>query len=105
MSDTLAKKIEKKTIQLDGRLFVFSPVNWQILAEIETKFGCPVNEIKPILDKQPFLTSLELAWIFLKDDNKDLTRDVLQKINDHTKMAEINSAVGEILQEFFQGGK
>jgi hypothetical protein len=87
-------KDKKYTVKLGDKEYELSPVNWNVLAQIEREFECPITGLKPLLDKTPHDTTLRLAKIFLKGIDPG-------EISDHESMTAVDQAIAEILGDYF----
>lgn len=88
---------EKKTIKLGGKDYKLSPLNLNVLADIEEEFDCGVSELGPILEKRQASTLRKLIHILLKDQHPDMALTKIGELVDLKNLAEVSEILAKAL--------
>ena len=87
----------KKTIRLGEKDYQLSPLNLNILANIEEEFDCGLDKLGPKLEKRQASTLRKLIYILLKDQYPDMTLSKIGELIDLNNMAEVSEALAKVL--------
>ncbi len=88
---------EKKTIKLGKKDYQLSPLNLNVLADIEEAFDCGITELGPKLEKRQATTLRKLVHILLKDQYPDMTLIKIGEFINLSNMAEVSEALAKVL--------
>lgn len=80
----------------DGKEYILSPVNLNILADLEEEFGCGLEELRKKSDRQSFLVLRNLLFVFLRENYPTLTKRQIGKLVTVKLLPEISKVMGEI---------
>jgi hypothetical protein len=97
MAKNILSEAPRKSIVLtDGKEYVLSPVNLNILADLEEEFGCSLEELKKRPDKQSFVILRALLLIFLRENYPTITKRQIGKLVSIEIIPEISKAIAEV---------
>ena len=88
---------EKKTIKLGDKDYQLSPLNLNVLANIEDEFDCSIDKVGKMLDKKRASALRRLVHILLKEEYPDMTLEKIGGFIDLSNMAEISEALAKVL--------
>jgi len=89
---------EKKTIKLGEKDYQLSPLNLNVLADIEETFGCSLLKLGKELDKRQAITLRKLLFIFLKEQYPEITLTEIGKSITPSNMPAILKDLAVILR-------
>lgn len=101
--DKLRKKTEARTIILGGKHYVLSPLNLNVLADIEEEFNCSLEQVHKMLRGKGSAavkrcTLLRtLIYILLKENYPEMTKTKVGALVDLTNMDKVDDAAGKAL--------
>lgn len=101
--DELRKKAKARTIQLGGKNYTLSPLNLNVLADIEEEFGCSLEQVNKMLrgkgaqavKRCTLLRSL--VYVLLKENYPEMNKKRVGELVDLTNMEQIDDAAGKAL--------
>jgi len=88
---------EKKIIKLGENEYRLSPLNLNVLADIEEGFDCSIDKVGKMLDKKRASALRKLVYILLKQEYPDMTLEKIGGFIDLSNMAEISEALAKVL--------
>ena len=88
---------KRKTIKLGEKEYKLSPLNLNVLADIEEGFDCSIDKVGKMLDKKRASALRRLVYILLKQEYPDMTLEKIGGLIDLSNMAEISEALAEVL--------
>lgn len=88
---------EKKTIKLGEKDYRLSPLNLNVLADIEDGFDCSIDKVGEMLGKKQASSMRKLVHILLKQQYPDMTLEKIGGLIDLSNMAEISEALAKVL--------
>jgi len=88
---------ESKTIKLGEKEYRLSPLNLNVMADIEESFGCSLMKLGRELEKRQALTLRKLLFILLKEEYPDITLTEIGKHITPANLAEVNETLAKIL--------
>ena len=88
---------ERKTIKLGGKDYRLSPLNLNVLADIEEGFDCSIDKVGKMLDKERASALRRLVYILLKQEYPDMTLEKIGEMIDLSNMAEVSEALAKTL--------
>lgn len=71
--DILATSRGKVIKLADGKDYILSPYNLNIMANLEEEFECDLNGLSKKLKGRTFTTLRRLLWVFLRDNYPEIT--------------------------------
>jgi len=97
MTDNILGTPQRKTIKLGGRDYELSPLNLNVLANIEEEFDCGVADLGPKLEKRQASALRKLVYILLKDQYSKMTLTKVGELINLSNMAEVSEALAKVL--------
>ena len=88
---------EKKTIKLGDKDYRLSPLNLNVLANIEEEFDCGLDELGTKLEKRQASILRKLIYILLKEQYTDMTLSKVGELINLGNMSEVSKALSETL--------
>jgi len=88
---------EKKTIKLGEKEYRLSPLNLNVLADIEEGFDCSIDKVGKMLDKKRASALRKLVHILLKEEYPDMTLEKIGGLIDLSNMAGVSEALAKVL--------
>lgn len=88
---------EKKTIKLGGKDYQLSPLNLNVLADIEEGFDCGIDKVGEMLSKKQASSLRKLVHILLKEQYPDMALEKIGGLIDLSNMAEVSEALAKTL--------
>ncbi len=88
---------EKKTIRLGENDYQLSPLNLNVLANIEEEFDCGLDELGTKLEKRQASILRKLIYILLKEQYTDMTLSKVGELINLGNMSEVSKALSETL--------
>ncbi len=88
---------ERKTIKLGDKDYRLSPLNLNVLADIEEGFDCSIDKVGKMLDKKRASALRRLVYILLKQEYPDMTIEKIGGLIDLSNMAEVSEALAKTL--------
>lgn len=86
-----------KSIKLaDEKEYILSPVNLNVLADLEEEFGCSLEELRKKSDKQSFVVLRTLLLVFLRENYPTMTKKQVGKLVTVKLLPEVSKVIGEI---------
>ena len=89
---------EKKTIKLGEKDYQLSPLNLNVLADIEESFGCSLMKLGRELEKRQAITLRKLLFILLKEQYPNITLTEIGKSILPANMPAILKDLAEVLK-------
>lgn len=86
-----------KQIQLGETLFTLSPLNLNVLEDIECEFGSTGAMVTALQDK-PISTLKKILWILIRDNHPDMTPDSIGRMVEYQDIERLNEAIAEVLK-------
>ena len=93
----LIKPRGKEITLADGKTYMLSPVNLNILAALEEEFDCNLDELDKKLGGKQASALRTLLYILLKDNHPKLDKKQIGELVTLDNMADVSSVVAEIL--------
>lgn len=90
---------ERKIITLGGKDYQLSPLNLNVLADIEEGFDCSVAEMGPKLEKRHASTLRKLLYILLKDQYPEMTLTKVGELITLSNLGEASEVLAKVLAE------
>lgn len=87
------------TIELGGKGYELSPVNLNVLADIEQELNCSIDNLGEAFDKRKATTLRALVWLFLKDKNPELTKEWVGQNVDLDNIEAVSNTIMEIVSK------
>jgi len=87
----------RRTIKLGVKEYELSPLNLNVLADIEDGFDCSIDKVGKMLEKRPSSALRQLIHILLKQAYPDMTLEKIGGLIDLSNMAEISEALAKVL--------
>ena len=91
------KTPEKKTIKLGDKDYRLSPLNLNVMADIEEGFGCSLLSLGEELEKRQATVLRRLIHILLKDQYPKMTLTKVGELIDLSNLDAVNEVLGKIL--------
>ncbi len=88
---------EKKTIRLGEKDYQLSPLNLNVLADIEDEFDCGIEKIGKALSKKGMSTMRKLIHILLKREYPDMSLEKIGDLVDLNNMTDVSEALAKVL--------
>jgi len=88
---------EKKTIKLGEKEYRLSPLNLNVMADIEETFGCSLMKLGRELDKRQAITLRKLIFILLREEYPDITLGEIGKSITLSNLATVNETLAKVL--------
>lgn len=88
---------EKKTIKLGGKNYKLSPLNLNVLADIEEAFDCGFDVVAELLEKKPASSMRKLAFVLLKEQYPDITLTKIGELINMSNLAEVSETLAKVL--------
>jgi len=88
---------ERKRIKLGEKEYRLSPLNLNVLADIEETFGCSLLKLGRELDKRQAITLRKLIFILLKEEYPDITLIEIGKAITLSNLATVNETLAKVL--------
>ena len=88
---------KRKTIKLGDKEYRLSPLNLNVLADIEEGFDCSIDKVGRMLDKKRASALRRLVYILLKQEYPEMTLEKIGELIDLSNMAEVSEALAETL--------
>ena len=88
---------ERKTIKLGDEEYRLSPLNLNVLADIEEGFDCSIDKVGKMLDKKRASALRRLVHILLKQEYPDMTLEKIGELINLSNMAEVSEALAKVL--------
>ena len=88
---------DRKTIKLGDKDYRLSPLNLNVLADIEEGFDCSIDKVGKMLDKKRASALRRLVHILLKQEYPDMTIEKIGGLIDLSNMAEVSEALAKTL--------
>ncbi len=88
---------DRKTIKLGDKEYRLSPLNLNVLADIEEGFDCSIDRVGKMLDKKRASALRRLVHILLKQEYPDMTIEKIGGLIDLSNMAEVSGALAKTL--------
>ena len=89
---------EKKTIKLGEKDYQLSPLNLNVMADIEETFGCSLMKLGKELEKRQAITLRKLIHILLREEYPDITLGEIGKSITPSNMPTILKDLAEVLR-------
>lgn len=97
MVENILSEAPKRTIILaDGKEYILSPVNLNVLADLEEEFGCSLEELRKRSDKQSFTVLRTLLLVFLRENHPTITKRQLGKLIPVKLLPEVSKVIAEV---------
>lgn len=97
VKNILVKPTGKEIVLADGKTYMLSPINLNILASLEEEFDCNLDELDKKLAGKQASALRTLLYALLKENNPKLDKKQIGELVTLDNMAEISSVVAEIL--------
>ena len=97
MTKNILSTPEKKTIKLGEEDYRLSPLNLNVLADIEEAFGCSLMKLGRELEKRQAITLRKLIYILLKEEYPDITLTEIGKSITVSNLAAVNKTLRLVL--------
>ncbi len=88
---------DRKAIKLGEKEYRLSPLNLNVLADIEEGFDCSIDKVGKMLDKKRASALRRLVHILLKQEYPDMTIEKIGGLIDLSNMAEVSEALAKTL--------
>ncbi len=88
---------DRKTIKLGDKDYRLSPLNLNVLADIEEGFDCSIDRVGKMLDKKRASALRRLVHILLKQEYPDMTIEKIGELINLSNMAEVSEALAKTL--------
>ena len=100
-SKDILAEVKGKTIKLaDGKEYTLSPLNLNLLANLEEAFDCGLEEMGAKLSTGRAATAFrKLLWLFLRDNYPELKEVDVGKLVEVSNMKEIVAEVTVALED------
>lgn len=89
----------KKITLSDGKEYTLSPINLNVLADIETEMGCSLNELEKKFNKSQASSLRTLLYVLLKPNHPEITPEDVGKLVSVNLISEVSEAIGEVIKE------
>lgn len=88
---------EKETIKLGEKEYRLSPLNLNVMADIEEAFNCSLMKLGKELDKRQATTLRKLIFILLKEEYPDITLTEIGKSITSSNLTMVNETLAKVL--------
>ena len=97
MKDILTTAKGTKIKLADGKEYLLSPYNMNMMADLEEEFDCDLSELGDKLKGRRFTTLRRLLWVFLRENYPDMTLKEAGKLVELDQVAEVlNKIMGAL---------
>ncbi len=97
--DILSNGKDKSITLADGKTYMLSPLNLNLMADIEEEFDCNFEEVsKKFFDKKSkrFVIMRKLLYIFLKKNHPELKIEDVGNLVTRNNLAEVSQAIVDV---------
>lgn len=88
---------ERKILKLGDKEYRLSPLNLNVMADIEESFGCSLMKLGKELEKRQAITLRKLIHILLKEEYPDITLSEIGKSITPSDLATVNETLAKVL--------
>jgi len=98
MAKSILGTPERKIIKLGDKDYNLSPLNLNVMADIEDEFDCSIEKIGKVLNKKRMSTMRKLIYILLKQEYPDMTLETIGGFVNSSNIAEVSESLAEVLK-------
>lgn len=93
----LQKPEYKEVVLADGNTYKLSPLNLNVLADLEEELGVGLDKLADLMTSKPTSSLRLLLYILLKENYPDLNKRKVGTLVTLETMAQVSGIVSEIL--------
>ena len=80
----------------DNKEYILSPINLNVLADLEEEFGCSLEDLRKKSDRQSFSVLRTLLFVFLRENYPTITKKQVGKLVTVKLLPEVSKVMGDI---------